>query len=79
MAIERICDRCGAAAFDVTPSTPFAQPVTVAKSITVAATAPSTNPVSVGKTLNLSVVLGNDLCAPCAISALHAYITAVGG
>lgn len=79
--ITRLCDRCGATAYDVTPATPFSTHVVVPKTVTVPKAAPATNPAAVTAdfSANLSVTLTNDLCGPCAIQALHAYIAAVGG
>lgn len=79
--IARLCNRCGATAFDVTPATPFTDAVVVPKTVTIVKAAPATNQAAVTAdfSANLSVTLTTDLCGVCAIQALHAYIAAVGG
>lgn len=78
--IARLCDRCGAPAF--VNHTPCGQPVSDSRSVTIRQDAPATNQTAVtadfGTTLEV-VLAGNDFCVPCAISALKAYLAAIGG
>lgn len=80
MSLTRVCDRCGAVA--LANANVASTPVSIAKSVNVPQAAPATNQAAVTKDFGttLTVTLSaNDFCVPCALSALKAYLTAVGG